>query len=99
VGGWELYSILELFLQCRPLDPAHASGDAHILIETLELDVCTQTSIPKNILGPLNIHTKDKFKCPGFSRLSERLLSLRKDTGVDYKMHPDYLVAYLYNLF
>jgi hypothetical protein len=99
VGGWELYSILELFLHCGPLDPTHASGDAHISIETLELDVCTQTGIPENILGPPNIHTEDKFECPGFSRLSEKLLSLRKETGVDYKMHPDYLVAYFYDLF
>jgi hypothetical protein len=65
----------------------------------LKLDVCTQTGIPKNILSPLNIYTKDKFECPGFLRLSERLLSLRKETGVDYKMYLDYLVAYLYDLF
>ncbi|RHZ65426.1 hypothetical protein CDV55_106987 [Aspergillus turcosus] len=99
VGGWELYGILELFLQCGPLDPAHAPADAHISIGTLDLDVRTRTGIPENLLGPPSLPTEDKFVWPRIHSLSERLMSLREETGIDYKMHPDYLAAYLYDLF
>ncbi|KAF7114609.1 hypothetical protein CNMCM5793_009254 [Aspergillus hiratsukae] len=70
VGGWDLYRILELFLQCGPVDPIHAPTDAHILIGTLDLDVCTRTGIPENLLGPPNLPTEDTFVWPRIGSLN-----------------------------
>ncbi|GFF49954.1 hypothetical protein IFM58399_08685 [Aspergillus lentulus] len=100
---WDLYRVLQRFLQCGPPNATHAPADAHILIETLELDVRTRTGIPENLLGPPNITTEDRrFVIPRTQRPRSteigRLLDLIKETGVDYKMHPDYLVCVLHEL-
>ncbi|EAW16678.1 uncharacterized protein NFIA_060340 [Aspergillus fischeri NRRL 181] len=100
---WDFYGVLQRFLQCGPPDATNVPADAHILIETLELDVRTRTGIPGNLLGPPNITTEDRtFVLPRTQRPRPpeigRLLSLIKETGVDYKMHPDYLVCVLHEL-
>jgi hypothetical protein len=94
-----LSRILQRFLQSGPPSATHAPTDAHILIDMLDLDVRSRTGIPENLLGPPNIPTEDKFEWPRIESFSKRLMSLRKETRVDYKMHPDYLAAYLYDLF
>jgi hypothetical protein len=57
---WELYRVLQRFLQCGLFNATHAPADADILIEALELNVRTRTGISENLLGPPNITIEDR---------------------------------------
>ncbi|GFF24210.1 hypothetical protein IFM61606_09063 [Aspergillus udagawae] len=100
---WELYRVLQRFLQCGLPNATHAPADADILTEALELNVRTRTGIPENLLGPPNITIEDrKFGIPRTKRRGSpeigRLLTLIRETRVDCKMRPDYPISVFHEL-
>lgn len=93
------YSLLERFLACGPVGPRKDvpllglhrldqdvfDADADISIKALDLDVLTPTHVSRHLLAPPQTQIWE-------------LIRLRRDTGVEFMLHPEYLVAFLWSL-
>jgi hypothetical protein len=79
---WCFYSILERFLRVGAKGPQSKKHDELVSIKLLEIDVRTSDVAPE-MLAPKDTCGPDKLR------------RLRKESGIDYLMHPGYLVNFI----
>lgn len=79
---WCFYSILERFLRVGAKGLQEKEHDELVSIKLLEVDVRTPDVAP-DMLAPKDIYRVDK------------LHRLRKESGIDYLMHPEFIVNFI----